>query len=114
MGYAALHSSYELPALLLMVPMAAFAVSGWTDYVPVAELTPTAQYRFIVKLKVSENPSGCRNKDTFYQDYDTPGSEHMFRTLLEAVASGNRVRVYVTGKCELNGYAEISSVGIVP
>lgn len=101
-------------AVLLFVPMTVFAVSGWTDYVPVAELTPTIHMRFLVKLKVSENPSGCRNKEVFYQNYSVPGSEQMFRTLLEAVATGKQVRVYVTGRCDLNGYSEISSVAIVP
>jgi hypothetical protein len=99
---------------LLSVPITAFAVAGWTDYVPVAELTPTIHGRFLVKLKVPENPSGCKNKEVFYQDYNIPGSEQMYDALLKAVASGKKVRVYVTGKCELNGYSEISSVAIVP
>jgi hypothetical protein len=99
---------------LLFVPMIAFAVAGWTDYVPVAELTPTIHGRFLVKLKVSENPSGCKNKEVFYRDYDIPGSEQMYDALLKAVTSGKKVRVYVTGRCDLNGYSEISSVAIIP
>jgi hypothetical protein len=99
---------------LLFIPMVAFAVSGWTDHAPVVELTPTIHGRFLVKLKVSKNPSGCKNKETFYQDYNVPGSEQMFYALLEAVASEKMVRVYVTGKCVMNGYSEISSVSIVP
>ena len=99
---------------LLSVPITAYSVSGWTDYVPVAELTPSTQGRFLVKLKVSENPSGCKNKEIFYQDYSIPGSQQMFDTLLKALESGKKVRVHVTGKCELNGYSEISSVAIVP
>ena len=105
---------FALPSLLLALSTLALAVSGWTDYARVAELIPGTQYRYLVRLQVAENPSGCKNKDTFYQDYSATGSNHMFRVLLEAVASGKDVRVYVTGKCELNGYAEISSVGIVP
>jgi hypothetical protein len=105
---------FVLPASLLALSTMAFAVSGWTDYALVSELIPGTQYRYLVKLQVTENPSGCKNKDTFYQDYSATGSEHMFRVLLEAVSSGKNVRVYVTGKCELSGYAEISSVGIVP
>jgi len=99
---------------LLFIPMVVFAVSGWTDYAPVIELTPTIHGRFLVKLKVPENPSGCKNKEIFYQDYSAPGSEQIFHALLEAVASEKMVRVYVTGKCGFNGYSEISSVGIVP
>lgn len=99
---------------LQFIPMTVFAVSGWTDYASVVELTPTNHGRFLVKLKVSENPSACKNKDMFYQDYGSFGSEQMFRTLLEAVASEKMVRVYVTGNCEINQYSEISSVSIVP
>ena len=99
---------------IFFVPTMAFAGAGWTDYVPVTELTPTINGRFLVQLKLSENPSGCKNKETFYRGYGIPGSEQMFQTLLQAVASGKKVRVYVTGACELNGYSEISSVGIVP
>jgi len=38
----------------------------------------------------------------------------MYDALFKAAASGKKVRDYVTGKCELNGYSEISSVAIVP
>ena len=99
---------------LLTMPMTAVAVSGWTGYAPVEELTSTAHGRFLVKLKVSENPSGCSNKETFYKDNYSLGSEQMYFALLKSVESGKKVRVYVTGRCELNGYSEISSVSIVP
>ena len=100
--------------VLLFMPMTAVAVSGWTDYVPVAELTPTIHGRFLAKLKVSENPSSCQNKEIFYKDNYSLGSEQMYFALLKSVESGKKVRVYVTGRCELNGYSEISSVSIVP
>lgn len=99
---------------LLFLPVSAFPAAGWTDYVPVAELTPTTGGRFLVKLNNSKNPSGCKNETMFYQDYNVSGSDYLFRVLLEAVASGKMIRVYVTGRCELNGYSEISSVGILP
>ena len=97
-----------------MITNTSLASSGWTDYVYVSELVPGIHGRFIVKLKVSENPSGCKNKEMFYRDYGIAGSEQMFNTLLVAVQSGKKVSVFVTGQCEINGYAEISSVSIVP
>ena len=112
-----INRSLRLVAMLgsiLLPQYNVLAASGWTDYVFISELIATSQYRYLVVLKVSENPSGCRNKNHFYQDYDFPGSEQIFSTLLEAVSSGKAVRVFVTGKCGLSGYAEISSVGIVP
>ncbi|MBC8209836.1 MAG: hypothetical protein H8E21_02115 [Gammaproteobacteria bacterium] len=90
------------------------AESGWTDYVNVAELVPTARHYYEFRLPVKENPAGCREKAWFYQDYSSSGSEMMFKTLLEGVTSRIRLRVYVTGKCNMNGYSEISSVSIVP
>lgn len=103
-----------LISALLMSPAMLFAASGWTDYAPIAELTPTSHGRYLVQLRISENPSSCRNKNTFYQDYGLPGANNMYLALLEAVGSEKSVRVYTTGKCGLNGYSEISSVGIVP
>ena len=99
---------------MLLTEAALAGGSGWTDYTTVAELVPSGQHRYTVRLYLSENPGGCRSKDTFYQDYAVSGAELMYRTLLEALVSGKRVRVFATGRCELNGYGEFSSVGILP
>ena len=90
------------------------AEAGWTDYVTIAELVPTAYHYYKVRLPVKENPSGCKNKTWFYQDYRPNGSHKMFQTILEGLKLKMRVRVYVTGKCNLGGYSEISSVSIIP
>lgn len=91
-----------------------FAGSGWTPFAQVAELTPTVHHRYLLRVAVTDNPSGCRNQEFFYQDYAAPGSAQMFRTLLTAIESRKNVRLYVTGKCDLEGYSEISAVTIVP
>jgi hypothetical protein len=101
-----------LAGIAVLLPTSLLAGSGWTGFAPVVELTPTAQYRYIVRIDVSENPSGCRNAEYFFQDYSAAGSDQMFRTLLSAVEAGMYVRVYVTGKCDLDGNSEISSVSI--
>jgi hypothetical protein len=99
---------------LLILPLSVFASAGWSEYSHIEELTPTSHGRFLVKLKDAKNPSGCKQEDMYYLNYDFSGSEQMFRTLLEAVSSDKMVRVYATGRCELNGYSEISSVTITP
>jgi hypothetical protein len=38
----------------------------------------------------------------------------MFDILLEGIKSGIRMRVYVTGVCNLNGYSEFSAVSVIP
>ena len=98
----------------LLFPAYAHAAAGWTDFGAVAELVPTSKHYYEFRLSVSKNPSGCDNKTGFYQDYNAAGSDKMYHTLLEAVKSELRVRVYVTGKCNLHGASEISSVSIVP
>lgn len=89
------------------------ARAGWTDAVRVAELVPTSRHYYEVRLPVTENPSGCRKDNWFYQNYDATGSEQMFAILLEGVTSEIRLRVYVTGLCNINGYAEFSSVSVI-
>ena len=97
---------------LLFSPFAQ-ASAGWTDYVAVAELVPTGQRYYEVRLPVKENPSGCREETWFYRDYSSSGSDKMFEVLFEGIKSGVQIRVYVTGVCNINGYSEISSVSVI-
>ena len=103
-----------ISAALLLPATVVAGTSGWTEYTSVAELTPSSDQSYTVRLDIAENPSGCKSKDTFYQDYAASGAEQMFSALLEAMMNSKRVRVFVTGRCELNGYGEISSVSILP
>ena len=91
----------------------AYAGSGWTDYVKVAELIPTDRHYYEVRLQVRKNPSGCREKNWFYQNYESRGANEMFRLLLEGLKQEIQLRVYVTGVCNINGYSEFSSVSAV-
>ncbi len=88
------------------------ARAGWSEYTQVAELIATARHYYEFRIPVAENPSGCREEHWFYRNYDAPGSQQMFDILLKAIESGIRVRVYVTGICNVNGYAEVSSIGV--
>jgi len=99
-------------ALLFSQP--AHARAGWTDYVNVTELVPTARHYYVVKLPVKVNSSGCSDKTWFYQNYGSRGSDKMFDILLEGIKSGIRIRVYVTGICNLDGYSEFSSISVIP
>jgi len=97
---------------LLSVTPEAVAEAGWTDYALVTELTPTIHQRYEVTIAVQQNPSGCREKQVFFQDYSAKGSEQMYLALLESVSSGKRVRVFVTCECGVSGYSRISAVGL--
>lgn len=87
-------------------------VAGWTEPASVVALEAGDLARFIVKLDVEKNASGCRDPNGFYGDYGRNGSELMYQTLLEALLHERRVKVYVTGVCDLNGYSGISAVRI--
>jgi hypothetical protein len=108
-----LYSAILLVFLGFAVASSARADAGWTDLGPVLELTPGIHGRYVVKIGVAQNQSGCREKQMFYQDYSDRGADQMYRALLEAISAGKQVRVYVTGGCELNGHSQISSVTVV-
>lgn len=99
---------------LALLASQAQAEAGWSDTARVLELTPTRQQHFYFKLDVESNPSGCRSDNAFYMQYDSPGGRLIYHTLLEALTRDKKVRAYVTGRCELKGYAEISSLTLVP
>ena len=101
-------------ACTLFFPSFVHAGAGWTDFATLAEVVPTSLHYYEVRLPVKNNPSGCKNKTWFYQDYGSRGSDKMFQTILEGLKSGTRLRVYVTGSCNFNGYSEFSSVSIIP
>lgn len=107
-------SSIIIGILTLLFSHYSHARAGWTDYVNLAELVPTSRHYYEVRLPVKDNPSGCSNKQWFYQNYGSLGSDKMFNTLLESITSGIRLRVYVTGVCNINGYSEFSSISIIP
>lgn len=90
------------------------AGAGWTEYTKLAELVATSRHYYSFRLELAKNPSGCREGNWFYQDYTDKGADKIFDALLEALSAPVKLRVYVTGVCNIDGYAEISSLGIVP
>lgn len=86
------------------------ADAGWTDYVKVIELIATGRHYYELRLDGAANPSGCRAQDWYYQDYDAPGADKMFELFVDRLQSSLRLKVYVTGVCNINGYAEIAAV----
>ena len=109
---------YQLLIVLILAVLVsaspARAGAGWTDHVEVLELTPTALFYYEIHLKGGGNKSGCRDKDWFYLVYETPGADKMFDLFVDAMQSKLRVKVYVNGLCNLQGYSEITAVSASP
>lgn len=103
-----------LPTLLVFITLIlssqAQAAAGWTGQVRVIELIPSGRHYYEIHLAVDDNPSGCREKNWFYQNYDAAGADKMFELFVDSLKSQLRLRVYVTGVCNFNGYSEISAV----
>jgi hypothetical protein len=96
---------------LLLAPVAV-ADAGWTDTVELVELIPTGRHYYELQLAGKNNPSGCREKGWYYINYDAPGADKMFDLFVDSLKAELRLKVYVTGVCNFNGYAEISSVSV--
>ena len=99
--------------IALLLSSSVYARSGWTDYAQVVELVPTSRHYYKCRLSAKESPSSCRDKSWFYQNYGTLGSDKMYDALMESIKSGLRVRVYLTGICNVHVHSEISSVSLV-
>lgn len=98
----------RLVLLLLLSPLAR-ADAGWTGPGRVAEIGPEIG-RFVFRLETGENPSDCRDKAWFYVDYTGLGAELMFHALLRSIVADKQVQVFVTGRCDLNQYSEVSTL----
>ena len=103
--------------LVICAPMlssTAWAEAGWTGEVSVVELIPTGKHYFELHLSGNKNPSGCREEGWFYINYEARGADKMYDLFVDSIKTELRLRVYVTGVCNLSGYAEISSVSAAP
>jgi hypothetical protein len=98
----------------LLFPRLSPAAAGWTGEARVIELIPTGRHYYEIHLEVRKNPSGCRVDDWFYLNYAAAGADKMFDLFVDNIKSSLRLRVYVTGICNINGYSEISSVSATP
>ncbi|MCK5640296.1 MAG: hypothetical protein KAJ19_05845 [Gammaproteobacteria bacterium] len=98
---------------LSVISLNAWADAGWTSYGIVKELSLNSSQQFQVRLYISSNPTDCKNEKWFYHDYKGVSGEQMYLTFLTGLTTGRKVRVYVTGKCNLNGYSNISEMSII-
>ena len=60
--------SIAIATSALIVSSLVRADAGWTEYALVAELVSKSHY-YELRLSTKKNPSGCKKKNWFYQDY---------------------------------------------
>lgn len=96
--------------LLFLISPSLLADAGWSTAGFVAEVNPTARHYYQFRLADVETPSDCKQANGFYQDYKGRGAEQMYAALLEAISNNLKVKVFVTGGCNLKGFAEVSSI----
>ena len=114
-GYKMMRFLTVLGCIYLMIASSIVrAEAGWTNYVRVIELIPTSRHYYEVRLAAENNPSGCREEGWFYINYDARDTDKMYDLFVDSIKTELRLRVYVTGVCNLKGYAEISSVSVSP
>ena len=99
--------------VLIGNPATTYAEAGWTEPANVIEVNPTARHYYRFRLPDIESPADCKQENGFYQDYKSRGADQMYAALLEAISSNLKVKVFVTGGCNLKGFAEVSSVALV-
>lgn len=89
-------------------------VAGWTPVTRVTALEPTTHGRLLFQLRTEKSTSGCRSKDWYFVDYTGTGPRLMFHVLKDALLMEKPVKVFVTGRCDLDGYSEISAARLLP
>lgn len=104
------HMPFLLVTAILLSPALSAAGAGWTEAAQVTELEASERGRFLLRVALEKNTSGCRDANGFYADYGREGSELMYRTLLEAMTTAREVQLYATGVCDLDGRSGISAV----
>lgn len=105
----------SLWGLLLLCALSNSALSdaGWTAKGEILALSATSFSKIVIRGNFPENISGCRDKERFYFDFGRPGTRFIYDLLLTAVASDKRIKLRVTGNCELKGMSEISEASIL-
>lgn len=98
--------------MLLGSSSSAYSEAEWTNSGYIQEVQATTSGVLVVRGKMGGNPSGCKDGDSYYADYSTKGTEKIFSLLLQSIAARNRVKLFVTGRCDLNGMSEISAAAI--
>lgn len=87
----------------------AYSEAEWTNSGYIQEVQATTSGVLVVRGKLGGNPSGCKDGDSYYADFSMKGTEKIFFLLLQSIATRNRVKLFVTGRCDLNGMSEISA-----
>ena len=89
--------------------------AAWTDYLPVEVVYPYNNGTILVSHnpRISHiNPDGCNSSSWYALEADNIGNGNIYKLLLTAIASGKRVRFYLSGCRSGNAYPVILHANI--
>lgn len=104
---------YSIIFALTLFSGVVMAESGWTSSTQIKEITATTAGKFIIHANPEKNPTDCKDEEMFFLNYGLPGSDKVYKLLLDAAVSQLNVKLYITGRCELFGMSELSKASIV-
>jgi len=99
----------------LVLPIMCNAAANWTDFGQVSNLNQqpasgAAPGIVLINVSTTSNPSGCSVANGYYLSVTDDRTTRLFTMLMMAQATGRSVMLWVTGTCNVWGYAQIDGL----
>jgi hypothetical protein len=97
------------------LPFICNAGAGWTDLGQVSNLNQqpaigAAPGAVVLNVSTTVNPSGCSVANAYYLSVTDDRTTRLFTMLMMAQATGRSVQLWVTGTCNVWGYAQLDGL----
>jgi hypothetical protein len=85
-------------------------VTGWLAPAKLQALTVTSEGRYLFSILPDEGASVCSAPGQFYLDFNSIAADSAYQLLLQSMLADRAVELHVTGRCALQGVAEVNAV----
>lgn len=97
------------------LPLICSAAAGWTDFGQVSNLNQqpasgAAPGIVLINVSTTANPSGCSVANGYYLSVTDDRTTRLFTMLMMAQATGRNVQLWVTGTCNVWGWAQLDGL----